>query len=113
MQHALWLIAAIENTNLKSMYGVIQKEDPEVYGALDLLLHIRSWLHLKKRLIKSRNIDLLDGNLWQELKGQFGADIIEKISIARTDIMRYEKTRILREKQKGMVIGDGTKYGIL
>lgn len=49
LQHALWFIAAIENTNLKSMYGIIKNDNPEVYAALDLFLHIRSWLHLKKR----------------------------------------------------------------
>lgn len=48
LQHILWFLAAIEGTGLQSMYSEVQREDPEVYDALDMMLHIRSWLHLKK-----------------------------------------------------------------
>lgn len=90
------------------MYQIIQQEDPEVYSALDLLLHIRSWVHIKKRSKDAKNIDLLDGGLWPELKLQFGDDIIQKIQTARTHIIRYGKARL---KKEGIKIGDGTKYG--
>lgn len=113
LQHILWFLAAIEGTGLPNMYREIQRKDPEVYNALDLMLHIRSWLHLKKLWTKDRKIDLLTGRFWPELKAQFWWDIIERIQNARESIIKYEATRILWEKKKGIKVGDGIKYGLL
>lgn len=76
------------------------------------MLHIRSWLHLGKQN-KDTKADLLDGSLWPVLREQFGEDIVDKINDARMSIIRYERTRILKEKRKGMKIGDGTRYGVM
>lgn len=113
LQHILWLLAAIQGIWLQNMYTEIQRKDPEVYQALDLMLHIRSWLHLKKLWTKDRKIDLLSWNMWPELKEQFWNDIIERIQTARRAIIRYERTRILWEKKKGIKVGDGTKWWLL
>jgi len=113
LQHILWLLAAVEGTGLQSMYTEVQRKDPEVYNALDLMLHIRSWLHLKKLWTKDKKIDLLKGNFWPELKSQFWDDIIERIQTSRRAIIRYERTRILWEKKKGIKVGNGIKYGLL
>lgn len=110
LQHTLWFVAAMENTSLQNLYKTVKTESPEVYEALDLMLHIRSWLHLTKQK-KDKKIDLLYGTQWTSLQEQFGEDIIDRISNARACIISYERTRIPNEKKKGIKIGDGTRYG--
>lgn len=70
LQHVLWFVAAIESTSLQNLYKTIETESPQVYNALDLILHIRSWLHLRKKGKNSQS-DILSSIHWPELQKQF------------------------------------------
>lgn len=107
IQHVLWFIATIENSNRHDLVQKMKHENPEVYNALDLLLHIRSWLHLNIENNDTK-IDLLRRCHRQKLEDHFWADIFERIQNARSAIISFERTKILEKKQAGMKIWDGT-----
>lgn len=110
LQHVIWSIATLEDTNSRILIEKLKTENSAVYDALNLFLHVRSWLHLKK-LNHDTNIDLLRGSDWDDLQAQFGDNIIERIHEARSTVISFERTLLLEKRKNGMKIWDGTTYG--